>query len=165
MPVDVTHILKGVGWYPQRRVDLPPSLVKECPPEHPALAILSNFGGLHVGSSGSGIECARSDVRFVWLGHDFDDNIAPWEALLLTKLVGVGEVHNHHTGLYVAQDGRCFGLSLIHDAFSFEGVNIGEALQRFLDGMRSRPMLRPDQEEVDLYGMAFSRHSPEIYKY
>ena len=163
MPDIVLKALKESGWYQGRKVALPADLVSDCSSDHPALAMLANFGGLYIGKADRGLECATSDVLFGWLGHDFDDETAMWETLLSTKLVGVGEVHNAHGALFVALDGRCFELSLVHDAFAFVGSDIGEALRLFLNGLRSRPMLRPDQESVAWNGKEYSRRSPELY--
>lgn len=83
----------------------------------------------------------------------------------MTKLIEVAEVHNRHGLLVLDEAGRCFGASLIHDAFYFEGHNFGDALSRLLLGRKARPMLRPDQHEVDLYGETFARGHPAIFEY
>jgi hypothetical protein len=67
--------------------------------------------------------------------------------------------------LYIDTLGRCYGLSTIHDAFYFEGASLFEAVERLLTGKRCKPMLRPEQEFVHLYGRVYTADSPETYKY
>jgi hypothetical protein len=126
--------------------------------------VLSQFGGLAVGRCEAGEQCATSDLRFHPVGPT-DPDIRIWNALLGTTLIGVAEVHHGHGELYVDSSGRYYGLSNIHDAFYFEGSAFGEAVEGLLLGRRARPMLRPDQESVTLYGIEFTAEHPEIYRY
>jgi hypothetical protein len=88
-----------------------------------------------------------------------------WEELLGTQLVGVAEAHNGHEELYVDRDSRVFGASIAHDGFCFHGASFVEAMERLLSGRRTRPMLRPDQDRVMLYGDLFTADHPAIYRY
>jgi hypothetical protein len=140
---------------------VPPSV----PAGHPAAAILAEFGGLTVDPGrDAGEECATNDLAFLALWPD-ESITRIWGELLGTRLVGIAEVHSGHGELYVAADGRCFGRSCIHDAFYFEGASFAETVERSLLGRRSRPMLRPDQSSVTLYGVRFTADSPEVYQY
>jgi len=135
------------------------------PADHPAAAILAAFGGLTVTPDReAGEECAPDDLAFreLWL----DESVTVvWAKLLGTQLVGVADMHHGHGELYVASDGRCFGRSCIHDAFYFEGASFAEAAERSMLGRRSRPLLRPDQTTVTLYGIRFAAGSPQVYRY
>jgi len=164
LPFDLFSFFKSAGWYPGRAVDLPPGLGQQLPEGHPAFRILSEFGGLTVGKVGRGQQCASSDVAFGFVDAA-DYQIEIWNDLLGTILVGIAEVHHAHGELYVDTAGRCFGVSLMHDAFYFEGESFGDAMRGLLLGRRSRPMLRPDQETVTLYGIDYDVNSPELYKY
>ncbi|MBO0757817.1 MAG: SUKH-3 domain-containing protein [Bradyrhizobiaceae bacterium] len=160
IPSEVRHLFVAAGWRPARRV----SVDDRVPEHHPAHDVLQEMGGLHVGHAGYGIECASSDLLF----HFCDvapEILSTWSELLVTKLIEVAEVHNRHGLLVLDEAGRCFGASLIHDAFYFEGHNFGDALSRLLLGRKARPMLRPDQHEVDLYGETFARGHPAIFEY
>jgi hypothetical protein len=148
------------GWYPGRSRTVPASI----PPGHPAAEVLARFGGLTVGLCGAGEQCATSDLRFRPVGPTAPD-IRIWNALLATTLIGVAEVHHSHGELYVDLSGRYYGLSCIHDAFYFEGSTFGEAVEGLLFGRRARPMLRPDQESVTLYGVEFTADHPGIHRY
>ena len=164
LPQDVLPFFKRAGWYTGRTVALPEDLVDKLPQAHPAIEILSKFGGLKVGQVGSGEQCATRDVLFGFIYEDYED-IQIWNGLLGTTLMGIAEVHHSHGELYVDTAGRCFELSMIDDTFCFEGESFGNAMQGLLLGRRARPMLRPDQETVTLYGIEYNASSPELYKY
>ncbi len=161
LPDSVQSRFVAAGWQPERRVAVSAAV----PADHPALAILAAFGGLIVTpEDDTGEECATNDLAFheLWPAPSITE---AWSQLLDTKLVGVADVHRGHGELYVAADGRCFGASCVHDAFYFEGASFAEAVERLLLGRRSRPLLRPDQSSVTLYGVQFKWDSPEIYRY
>jgi len=162
IPTELLPFFEAAGWYASRRVQLPDALRSTTPAGHPAREILESLWGLHVGTSGSGIECATSDLDFLWLAEDAEF-AEPWQVLLGTRLIEVAEVQHGHGTLYAATDGRCFGRSMFDDAFYFEGPSFGAALDGLLRGRRARPMLRLDQDVVWLYGIPFTRSSPELY--
>jgi hypothetical protein len=159
IPSEVRQLFVAAGWRPARRV----SVDGRVPEDHPAHDVLQELGGLHVGQAGYGIECASSDLIFQFCDVA-PDIVSTWSELLGSKLIEVAEVHHRHGLLVMDEAGRCFGASLIHDAFYFEGRNFGEALKRLLLGRKSRPMLRPDQHQVDLYGETFARGHPAIFE-
>src|SRR5262245_57197006 len=161
LPESVRSRFVAAGWFPARRVAVSLAL----PANHPATTILSTLRGLTVKPDRqSGEECAPDDLAFCEFGPN-DSSVEMWEGLLDTQLVGVAEMHRGHGELYVAADGRCFGRSCVHDAFYFEGANFAAAAERAMFGRRSRPLLRPDQTSVMLYGIRFTSDSPEVYRY
>lgn len=165
-PPDVLDTLRRAGWLPGRRdVEAIERLEREqIPTEHPAFATLSEMGALTFGETGTGEQCARSNVYFDLL-TDCDENTARWAEILRTRLVGLGWTHNSHGQLFMAGDGRVFENSMVHDAFCFLGADLAEALTRLLRGQRARPMLRPDQAEVTLYGDKFTADDPNVYRW
>jgi hypothetical protein len=165
-PSDVLDALRRAGWKPGRRdIDTVQRLEREqIPAGHPAFATLSEMGALTFGETGSGEECARSNVYFDLL-TDVDENAVRWAEILQTRLVGLGWTHNSHGQLLMAEDGRVFENSIVHDAFCFLGADLAEALTRLFRGLRARPMLRPDQTEVTLYGDTFTADVPSVYRW
>jgi hypothetical protein len=165
-PPDVLDALRGVGWKPGRRdTETVQRLEREqIPAGHPAFATLSEMGALTFGEAGSGEECAKSNVYFDLL-TDRDENAVRWSDILQTRLVGLGWTHNSHGQLLMAEDGRVFENSTVHDAFCFLGADLAEALTRLFRGLRARPMLRPDQTEVTLYGDRFTADAPSVYRW
>ncbi len=161
-PARVLTTFVMAGWHPMRRAAVP----RFVPEDHPAAQVLSQFGGLTVGECGAGIECAAGDVVFRASEiDDHDDEISAWQGLLNTTLVSIADVHHGHGELLIDAGSRCFGRSYIHEAFYFEGDAFEAAVQNILLGIRSRPMLRPDQETVTLYGIDYTANSPETYRY
>ena len=162
IPPRVRPMFTAAGWQPGRCV-----LVHDQVPQlHPAHDVLKELGVLHVGRPElGGIECASSDLEFCFCDVNADDVLSTWNALLRSQLIGVAEVQNRHGWLLVDEAGRCFGASQIHDAFYFEGQTFGEAVERLLLGFKARPMLRPDQDQVSLYGTTFARGHSAIFDY
>lgn len=147
------------GWYPWRTRAVPAGV----PRNHPAAEVLAAFKGLTVGKTGRGIEVATSDIHFCHV--ETDEEIATWNELLGETLIGIAEVHHSDGELFIDRAGRCYGRSTVHDAFCFEGTTFVEAVEKLITGRRSQPMLRPDQESVELYGVTYTRGSPEVYAY
>lgn len=160
LSVEVRQLLLDAGWFPGRRV------ATLAPAGHPAAPILAALSGLRVGRVGHGETCARGDIAFMWLDRAPDDgDIRQWSRLLGTVLVGIGEVHASHGDLWIASDGRCFGRSLVHQAFTFEGRDYAEAIERVLLGRRARPLIHPEQQSVTLYGDRYTRDHPDVYDF
>lgn len=114
IPPTVLPILTAAGWYPGRHVSVSDAI----PASHPAAAVLSELCGLKaVPIARGGVECATSSLSFQELDTYYNKRIQPWNALLRTELAGIAQVEDGHDLLYVATDGRCFGMSDIHDAY------------------------------------------------
>jgi hypothetical protein len=161
LPESVRPRFIAAGWFPGRRV----AVSSAVPANHPAAAILAALAGLTVTPDReAGEECAPDDLAFRELWPDESITVV-WAKLLATQLVGVADMHHGHGELYVAADGRCFGRSCIHDAFYFEGASFAEAAEGSMLGRRARPLLRPGQTSVTLYGTRFTADSPEVYQY
>jgi hypothetical protein len=156
-----SHLLRHLemaGWRADRNVPVSGSV----PTTHPAWQALSNLGGLHVVPElDTGIECGACDIEFN--APAAPSEVVRWARLLGSTLVPVAEVGGGHGLLCIASDGTCYGSSYIHDAFYFEGERLEVALDRILLGKKARPMLRPDQSQVMLYGQTFVRGNPEVF--
>ncbi len=129
---------------------------------HPAFAALTEFGALALGDVHEGEQCSTSNVFFDLIVDD-DANAKAWADLLETQLVGFAWTDNSHGQLYMAEDGRVFGNSIVHDAFYFLGADLREALLCLLRGRRAAPMLRPDQTNITLYGDTFVEGDAALY--
>lgn len=88
-----------------------------------------------------------------------------WSQRLGVELVGIAGLQWGHGELFMAADGRCFGRSRMHPAFFFVGEAFAAAVEAVLLGRRGRPLLRPDQTSVTLYGIRYTADSPEVYRY
>jgi hypothetical protein len=120
----------------------------------------------HGGPCGPGVECAAGDISFRTSPPDDDDEeIAGWQQRLGSTLISVADVHHGHGELFVDSAGRCFGRSYVHDAFTFEGDSIAQAIENILLGIRARPLFRPDQTSVTLYGIDYAADDASVYRY
>lgn len=162
-PDAVRQSFLDAGWYPGRSVPVPASI----PTEHPAWNILAAFGGLVLLERDPEPDPEWTPIEELAFRALFPcpANTDLWGQLLGTRLVGIADVHNAHGEFYLAADGRCFGASCIHDAFYYHGATFAEAVEGILLRRRARPMLRPDQPSVTLYGDRFTAESPEVYWY
>ncbi|MCA0033765.1 SUKH-3 domain-containing protein [Mesorhizobium sp. B263B2A] len=158
LPPAVLPIFAAAGWFPGRRVHLPPTV----PASHPVAAILSEFHGLKVGELGPGIECARSDVSFWWPPDEGYEEISEIGALLQTELACFASAHNSHESLYVDGEGRVFVVSPEMPGIGFMGRNFGEAMERALLGLKASPLLLPSHDKVSWYGEVLLRGDPQI---
>jgi hypothetical protein len=167
----VVELFLQAGWFEGRKIALPDDFLERFGVEHPAAEVLREFAGLHVGSAGAGIECARSDIQFKYIGAEnyqnrYLEDVVAWEQRLRTRLAGVGEFCNCHGELFIASDGRCFARSIVSDDFWFEGQSFGSAAESLLLGLnRARPLLLPEQESTEWFGRTITRDSPAVYKY
>lgn len=103
----VARTLRWAGWYEGR------SIAVKIPPELDvfplAYEVLAEFGGLHVGRTGPGIDCAMSDVEIdPVLGAHLRPVLNPYEKELATRLFPLGEVHLGHGYLVIDELGRTY---------------------------------------------------------
>ena len=161
-PEEVRQWLAESEWTPEREVEVPDFV----PRTHPAWETLQSFGGLKLMER----DCEPDEEpieEFVFGAFCSDDSVTAkkWSKLLKSALVKIARVHNDHAELYMDGTGRCFGNSLMHDAFYFHGESFVDLLQGHLARRRARPMLRPSQQSVSLYGETITRSDPRIYDY
>ena len=158
-PEEVVSLFETAGWYPGRTA----GGHTQTSASHPASIVLASFNGLVVFPEGKeGLECGTGDMQFCELAND-EPRVNDWANLLQTELIGIAECHGGNERLLIANDGRSFGLSYIHDAFYFYGDCFSEAARKILMGQRAKPMLQPGQLSVKLYGECFERGSPDLY--
>jgi len=148
------------GWQRDRRVKVPQSV----PETHPAFSLLESFGGLSLYQQVDSAVDAEPicEIQFTALNYEAVET-HQWNEILDTELIGIGGAHNEHEQVFAGSKGRIFAASLIHDAFYFHGITIEDYLFGLLTGRRARPMLRPDQNTVTLYGLQYSVGDPEVY--
>ena len=152
-PQRIRHEFVEAGWTPTRFIPVPTYV----PQDHPAAQVLAQFSGLTVGKAQAGQECATTDLSFRPSPPDGNDNeIATWQELLQTRLISIADVTHGHGELFVDETFRFF---------YFEGGSFAHAMENLLIGIRARPMLRPDQATVTLYGIKYTSESPELYRY
>lgn len=102
---EIVHILEQGRWYEGRTLpfSLPHELQSELFPA--AERILREFGGLHVGRAGSGIDMARSDIEFdPYAAAHLVPELREHGLKLQQRLFPLAQFCNAH--FYVIIDGR-----------------------------------------------------------
>ena len=129
---------------------------------------LKRYAGLTVGACGSGVEVSKSDIEFRIPDTDnpeeFNEKVF-WEKAMNTKLISIAHVHHQHGELFIAENGFCFGRSYIHDAMWLEGETFSITMKTLLAGYRVKPMLRPDQAVVSVYGVEYNNESAGVFEW
>ncbi len=105
------------GWFEGRRLenlddyrDMPPhqresiDKTRKSPAFPHALAILSEYGRLAVGTAGSGVECGGTDIKFCDRPGMATD---AWEREFGT-LIRIATAHRDHITVYVGPDGQVY---------------------------------------------------------
>lgn len=149
------------GWTENHSANVPANI----PLSHPAHEILRVFGGIKLLE----IDCPDGEEpieEYVFrpLSTTWRE-ITNWSKRIRSKLIGIAEVHNDHGELYVDETGRCFSNSLIHDAFAFAGDSLSDTLQGTINHRKNRPLLRPWQPSVSMYGEWIMQGDPRVYDY
>lgn len=135
---DVGRILTKCGWYAGRDVGERLRLPSDFTVFPAAKQVLREFGGLHCGERGPGIECARATL-------DLDPSLAEGEAdrfHLYSQRIGgrlypLGEGDDGHYFVAIAEDGRVF---LIMDFLMYVADRFDHALEHLLRGRRAHPV-------------------------
>ncbi|MEP5937278.1 MAG: SUKH-3 domain-containing protein [Erythrobacter sp.] len=148
---------KKGGWYLNRTVTVPGQI----PRGHPAYNVMEAFGGLKIGHSGTGEECACSDIEFDGCS-DEDEDIEAWQALLMTKFVGLGTSHHGHEQLWLDGEARLFSSCLVAPGVLFLGDSFSEGIEKLLRGRRGQPMLLSPEEKVMAWGEWFTRDDDTV---
>lgn len=131
----VTDILTEAGWHQGRSVMLNDYVSSDNVIFPVAAKVVCEFGGLHVGHCGPGIECATSDVHIdPRSASHVKDDLANYANHLATKLFAIGEVHRGHGFLVIDESGKTYLLSDTLDRFA---SSIEESLERLLLGRTS----------------------------
>lgn len=162
IPEFVLPLFQTAGWPCATTQSVPPFV----PENHPAFIVLHTFGGLTVGQCGAGEACASGDIIF-GSSEDLqeDETLLEWQGILNTTLILIGETHHSHGALLMDSAGICYGMSFIHEAFWFEGAAFGTAVEHILLGRKGKPMLRPDQSSISVYGETITADHPNVYRY
>lgn len=136
LPDSIQSLFIVAGWTP-KQPQLSSLDVSSCS----AAYVLSEFGGLEVGSCGPGLECATSNIRFLSnVNAGKNSVITPWERKL-GLLVAVADAHNDHIIVYVDRKGSYYFFTDPDEQLYFGGNSFGEAMERLLLGKAYGPRI------------------------
>ena len=143
----VTEILAKAGWYPGRSVPISPFIPDGFVPFREAETVLREFGGLHLGDCGAGVDFARSDVEIdPRLADHLKAELAEHEQPLGARLLPLGEVHRGHGYLVIDERGRTY---LLFDELSPLAPSFSQALESLLLGVRIDPGGPGERRHID----------------
>ncbi|HBB87906.1 MAG TPA: hypothetical protein DC047_09845 [Blastocatellia bacterium] len=132
------EMLGEAGWIPDRDVSREIQLPPGFDPFPAALKALAEFGNLHVGRRGSGVEFARTPIVLdPMLAMGEDDRFREFSGILKSNLYPLGETDDGHGFVAIDEQGRVF---LIYDDLNFVGETFDSALENLLAGAK-RPRL------------------------
>ncbi|WP_347900718.1 SUKH-3 domain-containing protein [Pseudomonas purpurea] len=137
MPIELSETIRplflAAGWPRANSRPLPDFV----PADHPAAALLREFDGLHVLSSGAGEDFARGDIAF---GTDLnladDVDFFAWQQRLSTTLIGIAETRLGYGTLLIDSEGACYHMNCISDAFTLIDTSFSVAVENILLGRR-----------------------------
>jgi hypothetical protein len=137
----VSEILRSGGWFEGRSVRV---VATSMPPDFAmfsqARAVLAEFGGLHFGQSGRGINCATNDVDITTraTNHVVSD-LKKYTEILRVRLYPIGHVQLEHWFLVIDEIGRVY---ILNDRLFRLAPTFDRALELLLLGKR------PDLVEI-----------------
>jgi hypothetical protein len=144
-PANVMHLFKRAGWTPGRSVEIDMDALADLPHNQHALDVLSACGGLRVGVSGAGRDCAASDIEFFTAPSKWEVQLVERWRDLTGPLTPIASAHNAHMEVFLDERGRCYvhtnpdgKLYFVADAFSeaAELLLLGHSWGRLVDEKR-----------------------------
>jgi hypothetical protein len=134
---EAEEILRKAGWLNGRKATqaAAPAIQLDLFPK--AQEVLSEFGGLHIGECGPGIDCATSDVNISPdLCVHLDQELTEHSRRIGKKLFPLGEVHRGHGYLVIDEDGKAY---LLSDELELHADTFWESLEALVLGKRVAP--------------------------
>ena len=129
----VLQLLKEAGWFEGRNIVISEDAQVNLQPFAAAVSVLSEFGGLHIGHCGAGIECATSDVEIdPALTTHLSPDLREYERTWNTKLFALGDFQHSHGYLIIDSDGKAY---LMNDTLDYFAVSFDQALEKLLLGL------------------------------
>ena len=155
IPPSVEPLFRAAGWFPARQVEVDPQVMV-----NPlAASVLAELGGLHVGQTGAGVECARSDIEFGFEDLGWFGAFGAWRGMISESLMPIASLHHQHE--YLLVDDRLFyAINIIDHELVYLGGSFGEAVEKLLLGLRPRPIFRPGQDSQMFYGKRIRANDP-----
>ena len=128
------------GWHKGRNIILEGILDVDCDAHSAAVQVLKEFGSLSVGQTGSGRECAASDIGFYPRPRYEAEGICQeWEAKV-GKLVAIASAHNQHMLILINSEGFLYIFTSADEQLYFGG-SFQETVAKLLLGLSYGPVI------------------------
>jgi hypothetical protein len=133
-PSSVMRLFEQAGWAPGRSVGVDAAALADLPHNQHAFVVLSSFGGLRVGISGAGRDCAASDIEFFTAPSKWDvELVEKWRGLT-GPLTPIASAQNEHMEVFLDQQGRCYVHTNPDGKLYFVAETFSEAAELLLLG-------------------------------
>jgi hypothetical protein len=141
LPSSVEALFRSAGWREVQRAEASGSKVSSA--AESAAELIAEFGGLHVGATGSGQDIAASDVFFYERPRpDVSVVVNAWHSHL-GELAAFANAHADHIIVFVDSGGDFYAFTDPDEKLYFIGSSFGEAMERLLLGMRYGSAIGP----------------------
>jgi SUKH-3 immunity protein len=137
MPKSILPLFVKAGWFEGRNTGLKPSNQNQLVAD-----IFAEFGGLQVGESGGGRDCAKSDVCFFNNADetiDEDDDYKHFQKQV-GQLSLIADAQHNHEQVLVAENGQFYVFTIPDGKLYFAGEHFNEAMERLLLGFQLLPI-------------------------
>lgn len=135
---NVRAYFERAGWVP-REINLETSLS----PGERASVLLNDFAGLNVGSTGPGIDVAKSDVIFFQTSKsEASDILQPWEKQT-GKVEAIATAHHEHMIIFVGAS-NFYVFTDPDDNLYDLGSDFSHAMEKLLLGLNYGTVMRRD---------------------
>jgi hypothetical protein len=122
------------GWHPGRRVTVRFDRVENLRPFPLAAELLAAFGGLCVGVTGPGRDCATSDIEFTSCSSANDRYAVDKRESSGDDLFPLGQAHRRHLELFLDSQGRLIAFCVPNGKLVVVGESFGDGIERLLLG-------------------------------
>ena len=133
-PATAMQLFERAGWTSGRSVEVDVGALADLPHNPHAFAALCAYGGLRVGVSGAGRDCAASDIEFFTAPSKWDVELAAKWRDLTGALTPIASAHNQHMQVFLDQQGRCYVHTNPDGKLYFVAETFSEAAELLLLG-------------------------------
>lgn len=108
-----------------------------------AQSVISQFGGVEIGTCGAGAECASSNIRFFTQPQEHKHVVlTPWVGKI-PSLYAIADAHNDHMIVFVDSEGCYYFFADPDGQLYLGGQTFGEAMDSLLIGKSYGTAIEP----------------------
>ena len=135
VPESVRPMFAAAGWSPGRRIPVRFDRVEHLQSCHLATELLAAFGGLSVGETGPGRDCATCDIQFTDCPSVADRCSVVKREVPGDDLFPLGRAHREHLELFLDARGRLVVFCISNCKLVVVGESFGAGIERLLLGL------------------------------
>ncbi len=136
VPPSCESLFRAASWFPCRQVSVDLRGLSELKSHEAALALLFEFGGLHVGNCGPEHDCATSDIRFFSRASAGDRYSVAERTKFADDLFPLGKGHREHMELFLGASGRLYAYGMPDGSLQIVAATFVQGVEKLLLGHR-----------------------------